>query len=282
MLSVTANQLTIYPIKSCAGLAVNRLQFSASGTIAGDREWAVINQQNQVVWQGSHPRLALVRPTEFEARGFLLSAPCSQLIFVDTLSDKERCTVLLWNDAKQDFDHIQGRDAGSNAARFLRNVTGDDLRLVQFEPGTTIQSHQNPIHICSEASLNELNHQFRANGQSVIAMERFRPNIVLSSDEKTLPAFLEEQFSSLSWCQDTANGKFATIDISSLCVRCIVPNVDPKTATVNDDVAHTVASASSSRHPGRPAYFGIYGKASPTTYLNLGATLHAELKFDAI
>jgi uncharacterized protein YcbX len=59
-LHAVVDALYIHPIKGCAGERVPALQFSAQGLIAGDRQWVVVNTDAQVVWQGSHPQLALV------------------------------------------------------------------------------------------------------------------------------------------------------------------------------------------------------------------------------
>ena len=73
-LACVATALYIHPIKACAALAVDELLLDASGRAFGDREWAVIDAQDAVTWQGSHPRLALVRPC-LEGAGLRLHAP---------------------------------------------------------------------------------------------------------------------------------------------------------------------------------------------------------------
>jgi uncharacterized protein len=65
--------LFIFPVKACAGLAVDRLVFSEAGRLEGDREWAVTDAAGQVTWQGEHPLLVLVRPA-FKGPVFVLRA----------------------------------------------------------------------------------------------------------------------------------------------------------------------------------------------------------------
>ncbi|MEO7107683.1 MAG: MOSC N-terminal beta barrel domain-containing protein [Rhodoferax sp.] len=57
-LHVIVESLYIYPVKSCAGLQVEYLQFTDEGLVKDDRGWVVVNDTAEVVWQGSHPQLA--------------------------------------------------------------------------------------------------------------------------------------------------------------------------------------------------------------------------------
>ena len=70
----TVSALFIYPIKSCAGVAVDVIEFDESGGAKGDREWAVVNEGLEVTWQGAFPRLALISP-DVAGTGLVLSAP---------------------------------------------------------------------------------------------------------------------------------------------------------------------------------------------------------------
>ena len=57
--------LLIYPIKSCAGIAVRSATVLESGLSAlgvNDREWMLVTEDGRFLTQREHPRMALIRP----------------------------------------------------------------------------------------------------------------------------------------------------------------------------------------------------------------------------
>ena len=61
----TVTELHIYPIKSCAGIAVPEARFYVSGLVAQgvhDREWMLVTRAGQFLTQREYPRMALVTP----------------------------------------------------------------------------------------------------------------------------------------------------------------------------------------------------------------------------
>lgn len=60
--------LHVYPVKSCRGNDINRMEFDLFGPI-GDRRWMVIEASSRkFLSQRSHPELALLRATLSEYR----------------------------------------------------------------------------------------------------------------------------------------------------------------------------------------------------------------------
>ena len=53
--------LFVYPIKSCAGMAVQTRRLDATG-LEGDRSYMVVDEDGRFLTQREEPRLALVRP----------------------------------------------------------------------------------------------------------------------------------------------------------------------------------------------------------------------------
>jgi uncharacterized protein len=240
--------LFVFPVKACAGLAVDRLVFTDAGRVEGDREWAITSAAGQVTWQGEHPLLALVRPA-FDGTALVLQAPGAAMLHVPRGQ--------------------AGQDAGPVASAFLRAVTGADLRLVRLDEAALARSIVNPVHLLSQASLDELNQTLRSRGLAVAEMQRFRPNIVLEGD--ALVPFLEEHLAQLTW------GERGELRATSPCVRCIVPNVNPATGEVNVEPAPTVAELSAQRRPGTPSALGIYASPTRAAVLTQGATVQLEL-----
>ena len=54
-------ELWIYPVKSCAGIAVQQARLSRHG-LEWDRHWMVVDAEGLFVSQREYPRMALVQP----------------------------------------------------------------------------------------------------------------------------------------------------------------------------------------------------------------------------
>ncbi len=155
--------LFIYPIKACAGLRVARLEFLAQGMVAGDREWVVVDTQGEVVWQGSHPRLALVQPS-LQAGSLVLTAPGEAQVTVPPPGGAAACEIRIWNDVDKCMETHTGFDAGPQAAQLLETVTQAKLRLVRLGAAAQSRPCVNPVHLVSQLSLSELNQHLMASG----------------------------------------------------------------------------------------------------------------------
>ena len=99
-----------------------------------------------------------------------------------------------------------------------------------------------PIQVATETSLRELNSRLKANGAGEITYERFRPNVIV--DSENLQPWEEDEWKTLrinppkslmgSLSTMTGFGNESTdIDVVARCARCQVPNVDPDTAVKN-------------------------------------------------
>jgi uncharacterized protein YcbX len=65
--------LYVYPVKSCAGVALDTVQLGPAG-LALDRAWMVVDAQSSFLTQRQWPRMALVRP-RIGPDGLTLNAP---------------------------------------------------------------------------------------------------------------------------------------------------------------------------------------------------------------
>ena len=61
-MSLTLSGITVYPIKSAGGIALQEWEVDRFG-LRYDRRWMVVDQTGEFLSQRSHPRLALVTPT---------------------------------------------------------------------------------------------------------------------------------------------------------------------------------------------------------------------------
>lgn len=96
-----------------------------------------------------------------------------------------------------------------------------------------------PIQVANETSLKELNSRLTQKGSDEITVERFRPNIIVNSDN--LKPWEEDEWKTLRFNPPkTYLGSISAltgignesidVDVVARCARCQVPNVNPDTA----------------------------------------------------
>lgn len=263
--------LWIYPVKSCAGMPVARAQATARGGFEGDREWVVVNADGALVWQGELPRMALVRASLSEGVLILRARDMPPLELPGDDSGAH-CEVKIWNDKQAAFDTFGGTDAGPRAQRWLGDVLGQPLRLVRLGEEALRRESAQPLHVLSVPSLDELDRRLRQRGHAPAEVERFRPNILIASADPLLTPFLEDSLAAMSW-------PCLQVRIGEACVRCVMPNVDPRDASVGEEPLATVAAISAERRPGSPACLGAYGRAVRPGTLSVGEAGAAALRF---
>lgn len=257
-----------YPVKSCAGEAVDALTLDADGWPEGDRGWGVVSADGELTWMGAYPRLAFVGAAlgadalTLSAEGHRLSVP---------LTGGDSVTVNAWNDGIQGFDRIQAWDAGDDAAALLRAATGERLRLVRLSPEAQRRPMLNALHLVGDASLRAWR---EATGQPLAGpVQRARPNIVLRGDDGgELPPFIEDLMTE-------ARIGALTLDRTTVCVRCVVPTVDPDTAEPQPPAMDALVRLSAERAPGAPVQFGIYARGRGAGTLRVGDRVALTLDF---
>lgn len=230
----TVQQLYIYPVKSCKGVAVSEAECTALGLRRGhlrDRFWMVTKKDGHVVTARQEPRLVLVSVT-CEDDSLIFRAPgVDQLILPSKMPSSH--TV---HDCRVFGLDIQGRDCGDEAAQWFTDfLKTEAFRLVQFEknmkarpsgkilPGMR-HNYQvaypdcSPVMILSEASLADLNTRLAKK----VKMEIFRPNIVVTGCE----AFEEDTWDELL---------IGNVEMKKVlaCPRCIMSTVDPDTGIID-------------------------------------------------
>lgn len=104
------------------------------------------------------------------------------------------------------------------------NGTGD---IKSNEPAKLSFADDFPYHLVCQSSLDDLNSRL----DEKIGISRFRPNFVISG----LPAYLEDQLNTFS----IGTAKFVSI---SPCERCMVVNIDPRSAEKSRQPLKTLAS----------------------------------------
>jgi uncharacterized protein YcbX len=236
------SEITLYPIKSCAGIAVRAATLTRAGLTVGpisDREWMLVDPQGLFLSQREHPRMALIVP-RLSASG--LSGPTLQVdapgmaplqIELEWPDVAARAMVQVWD------DRVQAFDCGAASAAWFSMVLGTACRLVRFDPACgrhasaawtgavaapTRFSDGFPLLLIGAASLQDLNQKLIAAGREALPMNRFRPNLVLDGIE----AFDEDLAESFRL------GPMLLKPVKP-CARCTIPSLDQNTGQVGPD-----------------------------------------------
>lgn len=258
-----------YPVKSCAGEAVQTLHLDADGWPIGDRGWAIADAQGELTWAGAHPQLNQVHARlAAETLSLQTREHSAQL----PLAGGRPVSLRAWNGAHQGFDHFNGWDAGDAAAALLQAATGAPLRLVRLPADAQHRPGLNALHLLGDGSIQAWQQALPQplNGP----VQRARPNLLLSADDGgELPPFIEDM------ALEVRIGDL-TLRPSMPCVRCIVPTLDPATGVAQPAALDALTRLSAERAPGAPVQFGIYlHGAARAGRLQLGDRVELSLDF---
>jgi hypothetical protein len=238
-------QLHVYPVKSCAGVAVNEAYLTETG-LDLDRAWMVVDENSAFLTQRERPRLALIQP-QLRTDDIVLRAPGMLALHLAIDQVEAAVKASIWG------QEVAAYDMGATAAQWFSDFLGVKARLVRFDPEHKRASSMSwtgglealnqfsdgyPLLLTSEASLNGLNDKLRAAGQEAVTMARFRPNIVLGDAPgagDAMAAHDEDRLEQLEIV--TAQGTVRLQPVKP-CPRCPIVNIDPLSASstpaVND------------------------------------------------
>jgi uncharacterized protein YcbX len=227
----TLTHLLLYPIKSCAGIAVPSATLLESGLAAQgmhDREWMLVTEDGQFLSQREFPRMALVqpRPEAGQLRVRMDGQPDLTLSLDWDAAARPR-QVRIWDDL------VEAADCGDAAASWFTGALGTACRLVRFRRdvvrptsvkwtgGVAAQTRfadGYPLLLIGQASLDDLNTRLAAAGREALPMDRFRPNLVVDG----VDAFEEDYLEALHTDE-------VAIRPVKPCGRCPIPSIDQAT-----------------------------------------------------
>ena len=291
-LTVRIEQLLIYPVKSCAGMALPEALLTKTG-LDLDRAWMVVDAAGEFVSQREAPRLALVQP-QLKADELVLRAPGMLALHIGIDRVESPMSVRIWD------DQVPAWDLGAVAAQWISDYLAQPqpgearpsvgpCRLVRFDPAHRRLSSLKwtggleapnqfsdgfPLLVLSQASLDGLNQRLQAAGQAPVTMARFRPNIVLSG----LHAHDEDR---LAWLHLAAEGGPVRLKMVKPCPRCPIPNIDPATALSHPAVGDALQGYRQDARVGGAVTFGMNAIVceGDGVLLRLGQTLQGALDF---
>jgi hypothetical protein len=243
--SAVIAQLHVYPVKSCAGVAVKEACLTETG-LDLDRAWMVVDENNAFLTQREWPRLALIQP-QLRSDDIVLRAPGMLALHLAIDQVEAAVKASVWG------QEVAAYDMGATAAQWFSDFLGVKARLVRFDPEHKRASSMSwtgglealnqfsdgyPLLLTSEASLSGLNDKLRAAGQEAVTMARFRPNIVLGDAPGAggvMAAHDEDRLEQLEIV--TAQGTVRLQPVKP-CPRCPIVNIDSLSASstpaVND------------------------------------------------
>ncbi len=215
------SEIHVYPVKSLAGIALERCALEPMG-LRHDRRWMVVDRGGNFLTQRTLPQMALVQPKLAGDRLTLSTfgmedheVPHAQGPVME---------VRIWKDT------VRALHVDEETDRWLSQAIGETCRLVWFpaeavrrcDPAYAGPSDHTgfadgfPLLLVSEASLEDLNRRL----ERPVEMRRFRPNLVVRG------------------CEPYAEDTWRRIRIGDIgirlvkpCSRCPVPTVDPETGT---------------------------------------------------
>ncbi len=241
-IQATITGLFVYPIKSCAGVAVQEAILTEIG-LEFDRAWMVVDDKGEFLTQRELPRMALIQP-QIKHYDMVLRAPGMLALHVKLDEVEAPVRVTLWG------DEVAAFDMGKVAAQWFTDFLGTTARLVRFDPDHKRLSDKAwtgevealnqfsdgfPVLAISEASLAHLNSKLVAAGQASIGMSRFRPNLVLGNapGSDTLAPHDEDRLELLHIATEQGTAQLKPV---KPCPRCPIPNIDPATASSSPEV----------------------------------------------
>jgi len=227
----------IYPVKSLAGIACDSLVLTDRGA-RGDRRWMLVDNGGRFISQREWPKLCLMRMLMADD-GFEIVAPNGESLLVPfAIESGTTREVSIWSDIASAIESpLQINQFFSRALdmscslvympedshRYVDSTYAGDGQLTSF-------SDAFPLLLIGSSSLLELNRRLKMAGQLEIGWDRFRPNIVVATDEP----HVED-----SWAEFRM-GEAEAIGVK-LCSRCVMTTVDQTSGMTGKEPLKTLA-----------------------------------------
>lgn len=243
-MNYVVKELYIYPVKSLAGIYVQTARAEEMG-FENDRRWMLIDEENQLITQREHPKLSQFYPqikgdkieiSHYDSiHEFLINEKLDEPIFSKVWDDESK-VVEVNKATSRWFSKELG--FGCKLVKIINkgDRKHDSSRLNQTFDVSLADAY--PYLLIGSESLDQLNEKLKEK----ITMQRFRPNIVIS----TVVAHEEDFFDTFL----IGNLKFKN---AKPCGRCVMVNNNPQTASVSKEPLKTLSTYRTSNNN---VYFG--------------------------
>jgi uncharacterized protein YcbX len=245
MSAITVTGLNVYPFKSCAGIRLDEARLTPSG-FEHDRQYMLVDDDDDFVSQRKVPELALITPTLGEA-AFTLAAPGmadvevpleiepdDERLVVATVHTKPVAGQIVGEELNEWFTTFLPRYKEHRRFRLLR-VREDLPRYISERYRRPEASNRvgfadgHPLLLATEPSLARLNEEM----DEPVPMNRFRPNIVV--DGPGLAPYDEDFWTHVRIGELTAF-------VVKASDRCVTTDVDQDTAVTGKAVRRALTT----------------------------------------
>lgn len=240
-MSFIIKHIFVYPVKSLGGLELGEAELCDTG-LRYDRQYMIVDDDGKFLTQREHRELALLK-CSLQQGG----------IVVRSNDPNGTDSLVLKNDEEVDIDvpvsiwgdncHAAGCSAEADA--FFSDYLKRRCRLVRLTDRTqrkvdskydrfgNITSFVDgyPLLLTGTASLHDLNSKLSDKGEKTIGWDRFRPSIVVST---------EQPFEEDGW-KNFMIGEFQFSGVK-LCARCVVTTINQSDGTMTKEPLRTLAS----------------------------------------
>lgn len=262
--SMYVSSLTVYPVKSTAGLDVGECVVHPWG-LENDRRWMVVDDEGETVTARTRRKLLHVVATPQHGGAIALAAPDMPALAVDVPRRDAQMSVTL--------SRLESAlSAGPVADDWVSELLGESVHLVWLDDprrrpvGTSHGGRHGdvlnladagPILLTATASLSRLDEWLEETAAErgeqwpgPLAMRRFRPNIVVED--------VGEPFAEDEWKLIRVGD--VELRFGEHCDRCALPTIDPVTLVSSKEPTRTLALR---RHWEHSVFFGV--RLIPTT-----------------
>lgn len=269
MTDITLSSITIYPVKSLAGISVNSWPVIRTG-LQYDRQWMLIDADNQFLSQRKLPKMALIKTALTDTQLILSAQGRDDLVLALAPLDGEIIDSQIW------ADQCAATSVSAEADQWLSDFLKQDCRLVYqsetllrpvdadygLSTDTVAFSDGFPFLLISENSLLTLNNDMALD----LPMTRFRPNLVVSGCE----SYAEDSWREIS---------IGAIDfrLPKPCSRCSILVIDPETAEIGQEPLRTL---NRTRKWQNKVYFGQNALHNQLGLLTVGDRIHVKVLGD--
>jgi uncharacterized protein len=230
---LTVSGLYCYPLKSAAGIALDKARLEPRG-LQYDRRWMVVDADNTFVSQRTEPRLARIQPQLADT--LQLRAPGMPTVDVPLAAGGSSLSVHVWEDT------VDAITVSAEVDAWLSEVLSQPVRLVYLpdeshrpiDPDYVQAGAHNEVSfadgyavlVISEASLADLNSRL----ETPLAMNRFRPNVVI----RGCAPYDEDDWTTLRAGE-------VQLNLVKPCGRCVVTTTDQETLERSPEPLRTLA-----------------------------------------